>query len=212
MRTRVLTALLVVALGGSLHAMGIRTETRVLGWSKDGQTVVLDEGASGPEGGGSNSLVVVTTGVPHVTRFMLSSDFSPGNGSRPERVSVAACTSAARQLATRLKGVPGLRVQPARCKGDRGLIVVMDAARQKALGATALPGAGLSLRAGAVQQLELVKDGKRVVAFPSAGWSVDEIEATLGPAGHLLILLSGGRFGALGSPSGKLGDLVFIGP
>src|SRR5690242_6914333 len=107
---------LLVLLAGSSAAMHIRTEVSVLAWSRDGQSVLLDEIADGPEGGGAHSLALVTTAAPHIVRFALSSDFSPGDGSRPQRITVAACTQAARKLAGRAKAFPGLRIQPERCK------------------------------------------------------------------------------------------------
>jgi hypothetical protein len=109
----------------SASAMRITTNVHLLGWSEDGRSALLFEARFGPEGGGAFAYLVVSASAPTRSRFEYSSDFSPGDGSRPQRVSAAACRELVSALAALLqkKGFSGVSAQPAGCDGRRSSLI-----------------------------------------------------------------------------------------
>lgn len=80
-------------------AMSIRVSRRPLAWSVDGSKLLAVEVQDGPEGGGSLTYLVVSASAPHYLRFEVSSDFSPGGGGTPQKISSKACRAAMARLA-----------------------------------------------------------------------------------------------------------------
>lgn len=112
-------ATLVAIYGGVIGqpalGMGIHSEQRVIARSADGQTALHEERQHGPEGGGA--LTYRLTGPAGTTSFRVSSDFSPGGSSRPQRIAAAECDRRLAELARRLRdtGFSGVAVHPERC-------------------------------------------------------------------------------------------------
>ena len=93
LRARVTTALclapLLVALTARpVRAMGVRETSTSLAKSTDGKSELFEDDASGPEGGGSIAFHV--TG-DELRKLVISSDFSPGDGTRPQSVPADLC-------------------------------------------------------------------------------------------------------------------------
>jgi hypothetical protein len=101
MRQIVIAVSLLAA--ASATAMSIHTEDTELARSDDGKVVLIERVASGPEGGGSTTYVLRHANA-HEEAFEISSDFSPGDGSTPQRITAAACTAALEQLAKKTAG------------------------------------------------------------------------------------------------------------
>ena len=110
---RAMVVVLVVA-AAAAAAMSIREHSRSLGKSGDHKSELFEDVSDGPEGGGSISYRL--TG-DEVQTFLISSDFSPGNGSRPQTVPEKLCRERLTALAALLKarGFQGLAVHPEVC-------------------------------------------------------------------------------------------------
>ena len=134
----ILVAGVTLLLAAPAQALRIRTTVSLLAWSSDGESLLLLEREQGPEGGGSTAYLVVGTGPVRVLRSTVSSNFSPGDGSEPERVPVQDCRRGLKQLASALGklGFRGVKARPARCAlaPRSGLITGAEAARQAVVG------------------------------------------------------------------------------
>ena len=121
-----LVAILCFA-GHAASAMGIRKDSTLLARSGDG-AALYEVREHGPEGGGALSYRVEAKGRNAAVEFLVSSDFSPGDGSQPQRVSAAACEQRLAALGAELarRKIPGVTVHPQQCRArDRdGLVVV----------------------------------------------------------------------------------------
>jgi len=110
-------------------AMGIRSE-RVLLTRGPGGAALYEIREWGPEGGGALSfrIELSTKRSRAPLTFMVSSDFSPGNGSQPQTISPATCAErlAALGAAVTKHRIPGVTVHPERCKNEEreGVVVV----------------------------------------------------------------------------------------
>ena len=128
-----LRAFLLLALSaGSALAMGVRTSQRPLARAADGAALV-EVREDGPEGGGALHYRVEGKGGAGAADFLVSSNFSPGDGSRPQQVSAAACEQRIAALGAELarRKIPGVTLHPSRCKAESrdGLVVVASPAR-----------------------------------------------------------------------------------
>jgi hypothetical protein len=126
---RVLTVLLVVAGTGAVTAAGamsVRQTKTPLARSADGATLFEVRG-DGPEGGGSLSYRVQGRSRRDAVDFLVSSDFSPGDGSTPQAISVETCRGRIAALGAEItkRKIPGVTLHPERCNTDRraGLVV-----------------------------------------------------------------------------------------
>jgi hypothetical protein len=124
---RALLLLLLVLAGHGAWAMGVRTSKRELARAADG-AALLEVRELGPEGGGALSYCVEGKASADVVTFLVSSNFSPGGSSRPQRVSAAVCEQRIAALGAELsrRKITGVTLRPARCKteGRDGLVVV----------------------------------------------------------------------------------------
>src|SRR5579872_1641717 len=73
------------------HAMCVSTSYDPVAWSKDGHAVLIEEVAHGPEGGGSISYLLVDFHKKKAHVFPISSNFSPGDETKPETISEETC-------------------------------------------------------------------------------------------------------------------------
>ena len=78
--------------------MHITSTVTLVAFSTDGASALVQRSEHGPEGGGSLGFAVVSAEAPYATSFGLSSDFSPGGSSRPQRVDAKACGERAKAL------------------------------------------------------------------------------------------------------------------
>ncbi len=98
--------------------MSLRHDETTLAHSPDGRSVLVQDEAQGPEGGGSLTYRV-TGGKAH--EFVISSDFSPGDGSTPQAVSEKECRARLAELSALLTqlGFTGVAVHPEACARQR---------------------------------------------------------------------------------------------
>ncbi len=108
-------------------AMSLRTDLTVLAFSQDGASALVQVVVSGPEGGGQIAYELWSASAPVRERFELSSDLSPGDGSRPQAVADKTCVARLQELGATLKrrGFRGATVQPGQCS-KRGNLVTVD--------------------------------------------------------------------------------------
>jgi len=129
---RVGVAVGVVVVSTAAMAMSIRSSTSVLAWSKDGDAALLAVDEDGPEGGGSLRYVLISAGEPTRTEALVSSDFSPGGPSRPQRVSEAACREAVTALGKAMGGrFDGVALEVSGCGAHRQVVTVSEEQRQR---------------------------------------------------------------------------------
>jgi hypothetical protein len=106
--------------------MGIRKSVRTLARSSTGD-VLVEVREYGPERGGALTYRFVAKPAA-VVDFLVSSNFSPGGPSRPQRVSAAECTERVTALGEALAKhqFPGVTVHPDRCQTPSrdGLVVI----------------------------------------------------------------------------------------
>ena len=118
--------------GRTASAMGIRKDSRLLARSGDGAGL-YEVREHGPEGGGALTYRIEGKGRTGAVDFLVSSDFSPGDGSQPQRVSVKECEQRIAALGAELarRKIPGVAVHPEQCRAkDRdGLVVVATSPR-----------------------------------------------------------------------------------
>jgi hypothetical protein len=114
---------------GAAFAMGIEESKTPLARAADGTTLYEVRG-QGPEGGGSLSYRVQGPAPRDRTDFVVSSDLSPGDGSRPQSVSAEICRQRLAALASELakRKLAGVTLHPEECRTKRraGLVVVGD--------------------------------------------------------------------------------------
>jgi len=131
-RSRVVSRMLVsllatVSAALPCRALHSRHHIAVRAWSTSGNAVLLHERVDGPEGGGSSAFWILDTDGGVSSTWELSSDFSPGDGSTPQTVSVGEC----RRCAAEMKGEldrrgfgMAVKVDPAGCATEeRGTVV-----------------------------------------------------------------------------------------
>jgi hypothetical protein len=120
MKTQATAALpvlaLVLGLSSSAHALSSRVFHKPLVASRNGQAVVFLVSSFGPEGGGSIEFLLAT--ATQQTRFMVSSNFSPGGPSRPQTIGESKCRYTVVQLqsAMRRAGIVDFAAHPDRCR------------------------------------------------------------------------------------------------
>ncbi|MCC6996138.1 MAG: hypothetical protein IT370_16130 [Deltaproteobacteria bacterium] len=203
-------------------AMSIRVSRRPLAWSVDGSKLLAVEVQDGPEGGGSLTYLVVSASAPHYLRFEVSSDFSPGGGGTPQKISSKACRAAMARLARLVtrRQFPGLALETARCaRKDRLDLVRVPDKQREAFAATAFNGTG-ALTLGdltltlTLDAATLTRAGSRLGRWPlkpPPDVTVSELEAWLEPGHRMLLVASeGGLQLVLASPTGDLGKLTPI--
>ena len=95
-RLRIALVLAVVFASSTALAMHISSEETPLAKSDDGATTLIQIDSYGPEGGGS--LVYKLKSASGEESFIISSTFSPGDGSRPQTISEKACVEALTKL------------------------------------------------------------------------------------------------------------------
>lgn len=106
------TVMSFISLVGVSLAMHTTVQESLVAWSEDGKRFLLYISEHGPEGGGSKAYRLICPGEQLEQTFELSSNFSPGDGSRPETVSDQACREAATKLKQQLRqlGFKGVSV------------------------------------------------------------------------------------------------------
>jgi|SRR3954451_20491964 hypothetical protein len=109
------------------RAMSIRTNRKQLARSPEG-AALYEVRADGPEGGGSLTYRVQGKATRDAIDFLVSSDFSPGNGSQPQTVSAEVCrqrvTALGKEIARRK--IPRVTVHPEACaSADRDGVVTV---------------------------------------------------------------------------------------
>ncbi len=113
-------------------AMGVRKDSTLLARSADGATL-YEVREHGPEGGGALSYRVEGKGRAAATQFLVSSNFSPGDGSRPQRVSAQQCEERIAALGAELarRKIVGVSVHPEHCRtpGRSGLVTATEKPR-----------------------------------------------------------------------------------
>ncbi len=129
-KSRWMHALLLVTLGADDRdalAMGIENETTILARAAGGPALV-EIRARGPEGGGALTYRVEDKAHREAVDFLVSSDFSPGNGSRPQTVPAKDCEKRLSALGAEIakRKIPGVTLRPERCqtRSRDGLVVV----------------------------------------------------------------------------------------
>jgi hypothetical protein len=117
----------VALAGGSATAMHVRTDRRLLARAADG-AALYEVRERGPEGGGALSYRLEGKRSGDAAVFLVSSNFSPGDGSRPQRVSARDCEQRIAALGSELarRKIPGVTVRPERCRqaSRDGLVAV----------------------------------------------------------------------------------------
>jgi hypothetical protein len=117
-------------------ALSIREKRTRIAQSKDGKWSLVQVDRAGPEGGGSLAYQVAPTTPAGddqknpARSYVVSSTFSPGNGSKPQTISVAGCQKAANDLAAELvkTGFVGVAVNPENCREkERNRVVLVHA-------------------------------------------------------------------------------------
>ena len=131
MRTRVrgtawLVQAVVIGSATGVLAMSIRENKTPLARSADG-AVLYEIRSDGPEGGGSLTYRVQGKSPSDRADFLLSSDFSPGDGSRPQVVSPEICRQRLGALGAELtrRKIAGVTLHPEGCRAESraGLVV-----------------------------------------------------------------------------------------
>jgi len=109
-------------------AMGIRWDRKELAHSGDGAHALIEVRGWGPEGGGYLSYRVEARGRRKEVDSLVSSTFSPGDGSQPQTVPAATCEQRLQALAAELtsRSIRGVMVNPERCRSQvrDGLVTV----------------------------------------------------------------------------------------
>jgi hypothetical protein len=195
MRRTILTLIAVLFFPPVTRAMSVHTSLQLLAWSADGRSALLEERNHGPEGGGSLDYVIVSASPPAYAHFTVSSNFSPGNGSRPQTISATDCAKRVSELAALLeqKEFAGVSVQATRCqaKSRSELVTVSEKRSDEARSSALSPGGKtdgwrLSGFAGGV-----------VLSTPGGGSQRLEVKAEkpegyLSPAGRMLLVVGNG--------------------
>jgi hypothetical protein len=108
-------ALLCLVLTSPAQALSMRVFHTPLVASRNGQAALFLISTLGPEGGGSIEFLLVTP--KQHSRFMVSSNFSPGGPSRPQTIGESKCRIAVSRLhgALRQAGIVDFAAHPDRC-------------------------------------------------------------------------------------------------
>lgn len=180
-------------------AMRIRTNVRLLAWSTDGLSFLLEVNQGGPEGGGSLGYQVHDTRDGSARAFTISSDFSPGDGSTPQAIRAEQCRQTAAGLARSItsKGIKGVIIRPDSCGGKRHMVLTTSEAATKRVSAGAFvsqKGSAFRLTRG---ELTVRVVGKRLMLWkgkrkPKSSPEKDaeaEVEAYLAPGGEVVLAL-----------------------
>lgn len=125
--SRVALIAIVCFTGHAASAMGVRKDSTLLARSGDG-AALFEVREHGPEGGGALSYRVEGKRRSAAIEFLVSSDFSPGDGSRPQRVSANECEQRVTALGAELtrRKIASVTVHPENCRAkDRGGLVVV---------------------------------------------------------------------------------------
>jgi hypothetical protein len=198
-------------------AMCVDVGYQVLAFSSDGESVLIEERGHGPEGGGSLAYLLLSGTAPSTQRFVVSSDMSPGDGSTPESVSMAALQKTLRELADALKRKKLGGVKVGAAARERGGLVTVEPATSKEV--TPFQQQRRELAAGgyriAVRTRALTvsdKHGSLPLTLWSPRDSMQGLSASMKAGGKLLVLqLDSGRcarsVAVLHTPSGKARDL-----
>jgi len=123
---RLLPAVLIAGGATAAFAMSIRESKTPLARSADGATLT-EVRAHGPEGGGSLTYRVQGKSARDVVDFLMSSDLSPGDGSRPQTVPPETCRQRVAALGTELakRKIAGVTLHPEACSSESraGLVI-----------------------------------------------------------------------------------------
>lgn len=196
MRAAAVLGLALVA--ATAWGMRVSRSEGVLAWSDDGKNALLFVIQDGPEGGSRHGLRLIGGEDGKREDVTISSDFSPGGPSRPQRVSVEACRKAATEWNTLLNQRRFSRVEldaNACSKKGRPVVGTGDPtpggafedgpSGQKIMGAARL----------VLQQdmLVLIAPASQVNLLPMTAKEFSNLRAYVSPTNHLLVLLSGER-------------------
>jgi hypothetical protein len=109
-------------------ALHIRQYDRIVAWSDDSASALISVDRSGPEGGGSIGFRLISPKRNIDTEFILSSNFSPGNGSSPQTIPAASCKSSVKALSKLLTkcAFKGIKVNPGSCQHDRAATLLIS--------------------------------------------------------------------------------------
>lgn len=171
-------AVLLLLAPAVVLAMHSTTRQSLLAFSDDGLAALVETTQHGPEGGGSTSLAIIAARAPFRLEFSMSSDFSPGGSSRPQRVSTADCQRAAGDLAAALRKLQfsGVEVNPAVCSaahGRSGFVQVDDVHAKQVedawLSGAELEAARKTAKAGPKDRVARSPSGKLLVAISADG-------------------------------------------
>lgn len=198
MRPTLLTLITAAALllPGPADAMRIRTQVSLVAWSSDGKSALLRESQDGPEGGGSAGFLVVSTSKSKVLRVVISSDFSPGGGSRPQMISASQCQAELAQLARVIKRAKfkGITLLPDGCKGKYRSVLKVSVAAQKAATASVL-GRGKHVLVDGKFDLH-VRKGKVQITTPRKKLiGEDKLTVSRAKGGKVLLVLHTRQYG-----------------
>ena len=172
---RRLAALTIAVVALIAVAMHITNSVSLLTWSADGLSALVAYDAQGPEGGGSVGYGVVTcAGVQ--ARVTLSSNFSPGGSSRPQRVTEQACRDGLAKLGAALEtsGFKGVTLTPDDCKTRSGMVNAKEAG--------SAPGGWTFTKQGTT--LVINEGKKKVLEVPNAS------SASVSPTGRAILVMS----------------------
>jgi hypothetical protein len=124
-RTGPLLLAALIAGAPAALAMNVRTERTPLAHAAGGATL-FEVREIGPEGGGSLAYRIEGRAPRDASEFVVSSNFSPGNGTRPQRVSPDMCRERLAALEAELvrRRFAGVSVHPEGCgaKSRSGLV------------------------------------------------------------------------------------------
>ena len=117
----------LLACASSARALSIRSTKAQIARAADGSKLI-EVREDGPEGGGALTYRVQGKTPGDVVDFVVSSDFSPGDGSTPQTVSAETCRQRLAALDAELtkRKIPGVALHPEGCTSARraGLAVV----------------------------------------------------------------------------------------
>lgn len=95
---RLFVMLLACAVIQEVSAMFVRSYALPLAWSSDGQSILIEERQSGPEGGGSLAYRLISLHQSIDKTWQVSSDFSDGGSNTHQEVTVAQCQKTVAEL------------------------------------------------------------------------------------------------------------------
>jgi len=123
-------ATLIACGAPAVFAMGIRESKQQLARSANGAAALYEIRGHGPEGGGALTYRVQGKTARGAVDFVVSSDYGPGDGSRPETVSPEVCRQRVESLAAEIamRKILGVTVHPEACasKSRDGVVVPLS--------------------------------------------------------------------------------------